>query len=440
MAVEKMKAATGGKDFMAPTAGVGPDGKPGMFQPNKAGPEFGKFIPGVTPLNNFTANTQDALLNDLRAREQYNSLSAEQKAKLPFEKFRAAIAGQEHTFNTGQNAGPVPTVPTPAPIAPSGRGALQISGVPKSRGSFSATPSETDKPQIFRDELAAEQAKLASLSSPTPTLGGLPVPPERIAAEVARSNANIASLGRELQALGIPVSPQAAPQVAAAPQAATAPTSTITGIPGQTSFAGPLIENPAISPKEKQKLAIEKPHAESAASAVLQQLDRLDKVSTQLEKHPGLNDIVGKVNQYGALDVLPQTRDARALQSTLVKQIGVNALQTMREMSKTGGAVGSVSDREWPILQQSIAALDEAQSTSGYQTALQNLQAQTKSSMGRVKKAYEQSYGKLDFTPVPFSEKTTQETNRGVSGKIGAEKLTTSEQSELDALRKRFRK
>ena len=89
--------------------------------------------------------------------------------------------------------------------------------------------------------------------------------------------------------------------------------------------------------------------------------------------------------------------------------------------------MGQVTEREWPILQQQIAARDAAQGTEDYQAALKNLQNQITSSMERVKQAYEQTYGSLKFTP---TEHVPQGRNE-VSGKIGWDAKKESRYQEL---------
>jgi len=184
-----------------------------------------------------------------------------------------------------------------------------------------------------------------------------------------------------------------------------------------------------VVPVERQKLMMDEPAAASVTTSALQMSERIKSIASELKNHPGLPSIVGKISQYAALDLLPSTRDARALQDSLVNQIGIQALNDMRQMSKTGGAVGQVTEREWPILQQSIAALGKAQTPEAYKIALDNLVQQTDASMARVKDAYEKTYGPIDY-------KSAEHVKQGGSGDV----LTPSEQKELETLRNRFGK
>lgn len=207
------------------------------------------------------------------------------------------------------------------------------------------------------------------------------------------------------QAVQQPPSAPLPSQAPRQPQPAPAP------VAPPTQATGPIINQ--VTPKERQALLVAKPHAEAAATSTIQNIDRMVKLATELHDHEGLSGVTGKLNQYSIGDITPTTRAARGIQDALVNQVGVQALQAMREASKTGGAVGNVTEKEWPILQQSIAALSAAQGTGDYQKALVNLKTQIEQSGQRVKQAYEQTYGPLNVTTVPH---TTQ--GRSVAGQI----------------------
>jgi hypothetical protein len=201
---------------------------------------------------------------------------------------------------------------------------------------------------------------------------------------------------------------QAAPRIGMAP---TRPAQPVTpafapnavGPSGKpVTEAKPLIDT--VTPKERQALMVAQPQQNVAAQSALQNMERLINVSNELKNHPGLNSIVGKANQYSVFDMTDNATNARALQSSLVKQSAVNALQAMRDASKTGGAVGAVSEKEWPILEQQLAALDGAQTTTAYKAALTNLNNQLTTSSKRVRNAYEQTYGQLKYESTPYNQ------------------------------------
>jgi len=236
--------------------------------------------------------------------------------------------------------------------------------------------------------------------SPTP-ISGLPAnaPAPNFGVQTrpqAMPSQPVAPVSAQAMPQGVPrpAMPQGMPR-AAMPQ--TAPQA-----PAQAGEAQPLINT--VTPKERQVLMVAQPQQNVSAQSALQNMERLTNVANELKNHPGLPDIVGKGNQYSIFDMRDNAVNARALQSTLVKQSAVNALQAMRDASKTGGAVGGVTEKEWPILEQQLAALDGAQTPAAYRAALTNLNNQLSSSSNRVKNAYEQTYGKLKYEPTPYQQ------------------------------------
>jgi len=183
-----------------------------------------------------------------------------------------------------------------------------------------------------------------------------------------------------------------------AQQRGATPTTTPTNVVPESNL---IIDQ--VTPKERQVLLVAKPQAITGATTSLQNIDRLTSVAKELSDHPGLSKITGKLNQFSTFDATEEATAARALQSTLVKQAAVNALQSMREASKTGGAVGAVTEGEWPILEQQLAALDGAQKPEEYKIALTNLQAQLASSSKRIRDAYEMTYGPLAYTAPQYT-------------------------------------
>jgi len=123
----------------------------------------------------------------------------------------------------------------------------------------------------------------------------------------------------------------------------------------------------------------------AAIDGVSSDLDRLALVANQLKNHPGLNGITGI---RGAIPNIPgsQSANAEALLETLKSQTAFSVLQTMRNNSKTGGALGQVSDKEGQLLQNNLAALSKAQSADAYRAALQNIIDYTEKSKTRIQR------------------------------------------------------
>jgi hypothetical protein len=170
-----------------------------------------------------------------------------------------------------------------------------------------------------------------------------------------------------------------------------------------------IIENSKKQMDIAAESAKNKPQEKLSAETALTNLTRMKNVAEELSGHKGLDSIVGRFNQYSFADMSDNAINARALQGTLVKQSATAALQAMRDASKTGGAVGSVSEKEWPILEQQIAALDSAQTPKAYRIALKNLQTQLDASITNITQAYESRHGKLDFVQPKYYKQDEEE-------------------------------
>ena len=170
-----------------------------------------------------------------------------------------------------------------------------------------------------------------------------------------------------------------------------------------------IIENSKKQMDISAESAKSKPQEKLSAETALTNLTRMKNVAEELSGHKGLDSIVGRFNQYSFADMSDNAINARALQGTLVKQSATAALQAMRDASKTGGAVGGVSEKEWPILEQQIAALDSAQTPKAYRIALKNLQTQLDASITNITQAYESRHGKLDFVQPKYYKQDEEE-------------------------------
>ena len=134
-------------------------------------------------------------------------------------------------------------------------------------------------------------------------------------------------------------------------------------------------------------------------------LDRMQLEAERLLKHPGLEKTTGIMSVVplaGGLASVPGTDAAnfKAGLENLKSQSGLAVLQEMRNNSKTGGALGQVSDFENKMLQANLATLDRAQSKSEFKAALEKIITYTESAKGRLRNAYNMKHqGKPPATP-----------------------------------------
>lgn len=128
--------------------------------------------------------------------------------------------------------------------------------------------------------------------------------------------------------------------------------------------------------------------------------DRLGTAANAVLNHPGLAGITGL---RGSLPNMPggDAADAQALLGTLKSQVGFGVLQDMRNNSKTGGALGSVSDAEGKRLEANLAALEKSQSLEQFQASLRQIVDYSETAKDRVREAFNLRHGDKAVTGSP---------------------------------------
>ena len=127
-------------------------------------------------------------------------------------------------------------------------------------------------------------------------------------------------------------------------------------------------------------------------------MDRLAIAANEALNAPGL---AGAYGLRGAIPNIPgsDAANATALLNTLKSQVGFGVLQDMRNNSKTGGALGAVSDKENTMLQANLAALEKAQSVEQARESLKKIIAYTEAAKGRLSAAYNMRHGDGSVNP-----------------------------------------
>lgn len=124
-------------------------------------------------------------------------------------------------------------------------------------------------------------------------------------------------------------------------------------------------------------------------------LDRLAAEARSIINDPALTRITGLA---GTLPNIPggAAANVQARLETLKSQVGFAVLQAMRDASKTGGALGNVSNFEVQALQNNLAALDTSQSPAAFQRSLQQIIDYAMGAKSRMASAYQQQFGSMD--------------------------------------------
>lgn len=131
----------------------------------------------------------------------------------------------------------------------------------------------------------------------------------------------------------------------------------------------------------------------SSLSDILDSLSNLQETASSLATHKGVSGITGPI--YGKLPgyLSDESANALAIYKNLQPEVAFGKLQSMREASKSGGALGQVSNQEENMLTNSIVALDRSQTTEQFKEQLTRLNANIERAKKRLQEAYDQKYG-----------------------------------------------
>ncbi|MFY2643713.1 hypothetical protein ACOTDF_19310 [Achromobacter insuavis] len=162
---------------------------------------------------------------------------------------------------------------------------------------------------------------------------------------------------------------------------------------GQAAVAGAK----TTATKEAEK-AVAKPgqaiEAKAALDSTVGSLDRLRERALAIKNNPALGSVTGV---SGMFPNFPggDAADVQGDLDNLRSQVGFSVLQAMRDASKTGGALGAISDKENELLQNNLAPLMKKQSKEKTQQSLQEIIDYVDAAKGRLSSTYQQQYGNV---------------------------------------------
>jgi hypothetical protein len=137
------------------------------------------------------------------------------------------------------------------------------------------------------------------------------------------------------------------------------------------------------------KTRAELPEARQRLTLVTGGLDRIKSTASSLASMPGLDSVVGGLYQAYTPNVSEKSLNAQTELENLKVKISGAVLQNMRDMSKTGGAVGQVTEREWPRLENMISNLDTRQGKEQFLANLRQVNAYVDEVKAAIQRAYE---------------------------------------------------
>ena len=166
--------------------------------------------------------------------------------------------------------------------------------------------------------------------------------------------------------------------------------------PGETETPEAKLEFERKKLEQRLQFDLEKayPAKKASVEATTGDIDAQIARARALKDNPGLSGITG-----GVMGRLPSARaastSAQADLDQLKAKAGFEALQSMRDRSPTGGALGSVSDAEGRRLEASAAALAQAQGTDDFKLKLDRYIEDLERAKKSLTNAFDTQYGSV---------------------------------------------
>lgn len=146
--------------------------------------------------------------------------------------------------------------------------------------------------------------------------------------------------------------------------------------------------------KVSAKLKAGQLNAKLRLDEALANLDEMIKETTDISSHPSLGWATG-MTSFSSKVPGTGSRNVSARINTLKAKTAFATLASMREASKTGGALGQISDKEEDLLRDAVSALDQGQSTEAFKGSLDRLKIHAEKSKKRLIDAYNETYGDI---------------------------------------------
>lgn len=233
----------------------------------------------------------------------------------------------------------------------------------------------------------------------TPSVEKPAAPPSMVAeytfAKTPEGGGYVGSFEKFVRDRAIAARPPGAPRPESAPVAVVDPaTGKQVLVSREEALRGrmtPAAAMESISPKEIQKREAALPQATSAVQGFESKSDKFVADLMALRNHPGLSSITG-IAAGRMPGLTADGRAAQALYDKVVAKGGFQALQDLRDASKTGGALGNVSNQEGKQLTASFAAIDRRQDAQDVQAAIDQAIADIQGTKTRMREAYDSTY------------------------------------------------
>jgi hypothetical protein len=167
----------------------------------------------------------------------------------------------------------------------------------------------------------------------------------------------------------------------------------------------PLIESSALAPKNKEQLLLDQPKVTDATEYALGTTrDIRNRIRTLLD-NPNLKEAFGVGGVLKSYIPNQDAASAAADLETLKNQLFVEGITSMRNASKTGAAIGNVTEKEGTRFENLKASLQQKKKYVDIVAELEKLDKDMETTEKRVNNAYARVYRPAEFTLNPLYER-----------------------------------
>lgn len=167
----------------------------------------------------------------------------------------------------------------------------------------------------------------------------------------------------------------------------------------------PLIESSAITPKSREQLVLDQPKTTQATEYSLGVTRDIRNNIRRILDNPNLKDAFGTGGVLKSYIPSTEAANAAADLETLKNKLFVEGITAMRDASKTGAAVGNVTEKEGSRFENLRASLQQKKKYEDIVAELERLDKEMEITEKRVNGAYSRVYKPVEFTLNPLYER-----------------------------------
>jgi hypothetical protein len=168
----------------------------------------------------------------------------------------------------------------------------------------------------------------------------------------------------------------------------------VENIPKTERKGVPQIASPSLPLKNRQELMIVQPQEQAATTSIaISMRDINDTVDRLLQNQSGIKSATGFGGELQSRIGGTTAANAKADLDRVKSAISLSAIAKMRAESKTGGAVGNMTEKEWPRFESIYGSLEQAQTSDQVIKNLRELKGLTTETQESIIKKYDSIYG-----------------------------------------------